>query len=391
MGEQEHSEESTKTRNPVLVFGTASFLNDAGSDMIAPIWPTFLTNIVGLNVFEVGVVDGLALAITSLSKLGAGYASDRTGKRKAFITLGYILSMIGRIGFLISYGFYQILFWKSADRLGKIRGPPRDAIVAAEAGEKKRGGAFGILRALDTAGAVLGAVITFLLFGYLGYYGIILLAAIPGVGAVIVIAILIKEKRGKDVFKGVTFRGLDKNLKLFFFASILFALGTYSYSFLMLYSSGFGYSEATLPLLYILFTLVYAASSYPFGRASDSVGRKPILLLAFSFLILTSLWVNVVNDPLTVIPLFILFGLMNGALDPVQTSLVSDLVEEERRASIIGAFQLATGLTALPAGIIMGFLWESYEALIAFQFSFIMAAIAIVVLWFVKTKQKNPD
>ncbi len=383
-------EKSTK-RDPVLVFGTASFLNDAGSDMIAPIWPTFLTNIVGLNVFQVGVVDGLALTITSLSKLGAGYSSDRTGKRKAFITLGYLLSVIGRLGFLISYGFYQIIFWKSADRFGKIRGPPRDAIVAAEAGEEKRGRAFGILRALDTAGAVLGAVITFLLFGYFGYYGIIFLAAIPSLGSVIVIAVLIKEKRGKDVFKGVTFRGLDKNLKLFFFASILFALGTFSYSFLMLYSEGFGYGEAALPLLYILFTLVYAASSYPFGRASDSIGRKPILLLAFVLLMLTSLWVNFVTDSLTVIPLFILFGLMNGALDPVQTSLVSDLVEEERRASIIGAFQLATGLTALPAGFIMGFLWESYVPLMAFQFSFIVAAIAIAVLWFVKTEQKNPN
>jgi MFS family permease len=357
--------------------------------MIAPIWPTFLTNIVGLNVFQVGVVDGLALTITSLSKLGAGYSSDRTGKRKAFITVGYLLSVIGRLGFLITYGFYHILFWKSTDRLGKIRGPPRDAIVAAEASEKRRGRAFGILRALDTAGAVLGAVITYLLFSYLGYFGIIFLAALPSIGSVIVVAVLIKEKRGKDVFKGVTFRGLNKNLKLFFVASVLFALGTYSYSFLMLYSEGFGYGEEVLPLLYILFTLVYALSAYPFGIASDSFGRKPVLLLAFLLLMLTSFWTILVTDQLTVVPLFILFGLMNGALDPVQTSLVADLVEEKRRASIIGAFQLAIGITALPAGFIMGFLWETYTPILAFQFSFVMVMISIIVLLLVKTKHKE--
>ena len=117
-------------RDPTLVFGTASFLNDTSSDMIASIWPTFLRLHLGLSFFQIGIVDGLALTLTSLSILGAGYTSDRTGKRKSFITIGYFMSMISKIGFLISTGFYHIIFWKSTDRLGKMRGPPRDAIVA---------------------------------------------------------------------------------------------------------------------------------------------------------------------------------------------------------------------------------------------------------------------
>ncbi|MHA2383848.1 MAG: MFS transporter, partial [Candidatus Thorarchaeota archaeon] len=142
--------------------------------MIAPIWPTFLTTQLGLSQGQVQIVDGLALMITSLSKLGAGYASDRSGKRKSFITIGYTLSMFARIGFVLAtyaYQFFQIIVWKSIDRLGKIRGPPRDAIVAGQVTESERGRAFGILRALDTAGAVLGTIITFLLFQYLGYTG----------------------------------------------------------------------------------------------------------------------------------------------------------------------------------------------------------------------------
>ncbi|MFW9888564.1 MAG: MFS transporter [Candidatus Thorarchaeota archaeon] len=381
--------EDKSERDPTLVFGTASFLSDTSSDMIAPIWPTFLQIHLGLSFFQIGVVDGLALTVTSLSKLGAGYASDRTGRRKAFISVGYFLSTISRLGFLLATGFAQILFFKSTDRLGKMRGPPRDAIVAGFADEEKRGRAFGVLRAMDTAGAVLGSVITALLFVMLDYTGIILLAVLPGLGSVIVVTVLIKEKKGRDVFKGVSFRGLSRSLKIFLFASILFALATFSYSFLMLYSEGFGYLETQLPFLYILFTAVYAASAYPFGRASDRFGRKPILLGAFILLALTSAWAFIVSDWVTVIPLFILFGLMNGALDPVQTALVSDLVEEERRSSILGAFQMSIGLCALPAGIVIGYLWDAVGPLMAFQYSIILALIATTALLLVKTKDEQ--
>ncbi len=390
--EENQSEEEMK-HNPAHVFGAASFLNDTGSDMIAPIWPTFLTTQLGLTQGQVQMVDGLALMITSLSKLGAGYASDRSGKRKFFITLGYSLSMLARIGFVLAtyaYQFFQIVAWKSMDRLGKMRGPPRDAIVAGHVTEKERGRAFGILRALDTAGAVLGTIFTFFLFQYLGYTGIILLAVIPTAGSVLVVAVLVKEKRGKDIFKGVNFRGLDKNLKIFLVASVVFALATFSYSLLILFSANYGYTVPEQTLLYLLFTAVYAASAYPFGRLSDKYGRKPILAIAFVFLIITAAWVFLVLDAIMIIPMFIFFGLMNGALDPVQTSFVADLVEKERRASIIGAFQMAVGVSAFPAGLIIGFLWDFYATpVFAFSYSIILTLIALVLLSLVKTRKED--
>lgn len=385
--------------DPAHIFGAASFLNDAGSDMIAPIWPTFLVGL-GFSPGQVQIVDGLALTITSLSKLGAGYASDRTGRRKAFITLGYGLSMISRLGFLLvgffAYRFQHLIFWKSMDRLGKMRGPPRDAIVADHAMEKRRGRAFGILRSLDTAGAVLGTILTLLLFRYLGYGGIILLAVAPSAGSVMLVAALVKEKRGKDVFKGVSFRGLNKDLKMFLAASVLFALATFSYSLLILLSTGQSATVEQQTLLYLLFTMVYAGSAYPFGRLSDRVGRKPVLALAFLLLITTSLWFYLIVDLWTIVPMFLLFGLMNGALDPVQTSLVADLVEKERRASIIGAFQMAIGIAALPAGVLIGHLWDlsmsiNGSPVLAFQYSIVLASIALILLLLVRSDSREEE
>lgn len=392
-------EPAAASKDPAYVFGAASFLNDAGSDMIAPIWPTFLTGL-GLSQGQVQVVDGLALTVTSIAKLGAGYASDRTGRRKLFITIGYALSMVSRLGFLLvsffAYRFQHLVFWKSMDRLGKMRGPPRDAIVADHAQEKTRGKAFGILRSLDTAGAVVGTLITLLLFRFLGYAGIILLAVVPTAGSVIIVTALIREQRGRDVFKGVSFRGLNRNLLLFLAASLLFAMATYSYSLLILLSTGQSSTIEQQTLLYLLFTVVYAASAYPFGGLSDRVGRKPVLLSAFLLLIVTSLWFYLVVDLWSIIPMFFFFGLMNGALDPVQTSLVADLVEKERRASIIGAFQMAIGITALPAGIIIGLLWDLSTAVagspvFAFQYSIALTLLALVILLMVNTQSENRE
>lgn len=394
MSIDEQSSDRVETeRNPAHVLGLASLLNDAGSDMIAPIWPTFLTTQLGISPGQVQMIDGLALMITSLSKLGAGYASDRTGKRKTFIVLGYALSSIARLGFILAtlgYQFIQILLWKSMDRLGKMRGPPRDAIVAGYAAENRRGSAFGVLRALDTSGAVLGSIITLFLFAHLGYTGIILLGVVPGIGSVLVVSVLIKEKRGKDVFKGVSFRGLDRNLKVFLVASVLFALATFSYSLLILYSVTFGYTVIQQTLLYLLFTVIYAATAYPFGRVSDRVGRKPVLVAAFLFLILTAAWGYFFTiDMLTIIPLFAFYGLMNGALDPVQTSLIADLVEEKRRASIIGAFQMAIGVSAFPAGLIIGYLWDHFNPQAAFLYSIVLTAIALFLLLLIRTKKSE--
>jgi MFS family permease len=372
-------------KNQTLTFGTASFLNDMSSDMIAPIWPTFLLNYVGLTFAMISFIDGLALTITALSKLGAGYASDKTNKRKPYITAGYFLSMISRLGFIFSTSFVAITITKSLDRLGKIRQAPRDAMVAGESDENTRGETFGFLRAMDSAGALVGAIISFFLFIYIGYVGIILLATVPAAMSVIVIAFLIKERKGKDVFKGVSFKGLNMNLKIFLLASILFALATFSYSFLILFSSDY-YTEFQLPLLYILFTLTDSASAYPFGRASDRFGRKSVLILGFLFLILTAIWSHSANDWITIISLFLLFGLSAGALTPVQTAYVADLVEEERRASIIGAFQMTIGLAALPAGLIIGYLWESFGFLIAMDYSMILAFVAILLMLLIQTE-----
>ncbi|NWF97212.1 MAG: MFS transporter [Candidatus Thorarchaeota archaeon] len=383
--------QATPDHDPVRAFGAASFLNDTGSDMISAVWPNYLKTYLGLPFVFVLAIDGLAQTVTALAKVSAGYASDRTGRRKPFIIAGYSMASISRLGFALSTvfspGLFQAAALKTMDRLGKIRGPPRDAIVADCAEKRHRGRSFGFLRAMDTAGALFGSILAVLLFGTLGYAGIFLLATIPSLFSVLIVLRFIRDKRGRDVFKGISFRNLDKNLKILLLASLLLAMATYSYSFIILFAGGLGWDEAQAPLLYVLFNLVYAGSALPFGAASDKYGRKSILLTAAVLLVLTSLWSNVATNMLMVLPMLVFFGLVNGALDPVQTTFVADLVEPERRGTIIGGFQMAIGLAALPGGVIIGYIADAYSLVTAFHYSVVLTMAAIVLLLLVRSQK----
>lgn len=169
----------SETRKFMTIFSTASFLNDFGSDMIYPIWPFCVTTFLKANLAVLGFVDGLGDAIVSISQAGSGYLSDRIGKRKVFVWTGYLFGAASRIGYALSTAWQHLIPFRILDRSGKIRGAPRDAIVADVSTDENRGRNFGLLRAMDNLGAVCGIITCFLLFGLLGYTSLFLLASIP--------------------------------------------------------------------------------------------------------------------------------------------------------------------------------------------------------------------
>lgn len=379
----------TNSKKTLWVLSVASFLNDVGSDMIAPIWPVFVTSVLGANMAVLGLVDGLGEAIVSLSQAVSGYLSDRLRKRKVFIWTGYSFAAIARLGYATSHTWQNIIPFKIIDRSGKIRGAPRDAIIADIASDTTRGKYFGILEAMDNLGAVFGIIASIFLLGILGYRNLFLLATVPSIIGVLLVFFYIKEPADGRIklYKGIALKDINQNLRLFLTLSAFFALGSFSYSFLLLYAKLYGFRVITIPILYLLYTLIASIFSFRFGKLSDTLGSKPVVFLSYFFWALTLLFFILFKNQAGVVFGFILYGLHLAAWDPVKKKFVSELAPPDFKASTLGAYQMIIGLCALPASFIAGILWDKVGISAPLYFALSLTIIASGMLAFVKERK----
>jgi MFS family permease len=379
-------EAATDQKKTMRTFALASFLNDMGSDIIYPIWPLFVTNILRANMAALGFLDGLGDALVSLSQAASGYFSDRIKKRKIFIWTGYLCGSLSRLGYALSSIWQHLNPFRILDRVGKIRSAPRDALIADISTNETRGRNFGFLRAMDNAGAVMGILICIAFVNLLGFKLLFALAAIPSLIGALLIVLNIKEKKSGEVkiYKGISFKDINKNLRLYMFLNALYALGAFSYSFLLVYAKNFGFKVGFIPVLYLIYTASASIFSLPFGKLSDKIGRKPVLMLAYLFWAGVCLGIMVSRSALLIVGLFVLYGIHKAALDPVQRTLVCELSPLSFRASCLGGFQMVIGLCALPASLVAGFLWDRIGMFAPFVLSLGLTALAFGLLVFVK-------
>ncbi len=373
-----------KARRFMAVFSSASFLNDFGSDIIYPVWPLFVTSFLRANVAVLGFIDGLGDAVVSMSQAGSGYLSDRLGKRKIFIWTGYLCGSLSRVGYALSAVWQSLIPFRVLDRFGKIRGAPRDAIVADISTRENRGRNFGLLRAMDNLGALCGIIACILLFNYLGYRNLFLLASIPSLIGAMLVLVFIGDRKTERIYEGISLKDLTINLKLFLLLSALFALGSFSYSFLLVYAGEFGFKKTFIPILYLVFTVVASLLSLPFGKLADKAGRKTVLVLSYFFWGLTCFGFICIRSYTGLVLLFVLYGLHKAAIEPAQRAFVSELSPAKYRASVLGAFQMIVGLCALPSSVIAGLLWLNLEVSAPFYFSLTLTGLAIALMLFVK-------
>ncbi len=380
-----------EVKKKVRTFAAASFFNDLGSDMVFPVWPLYVTSVLGANMTVLGLLDGVGNAIVSISQAISGYISDRIGQRKVFVWIGYLLGGLARIGYALSPAWPYLLPFRLLDRSGKMRDAPRDAIVSEITPGQHRGRSFGLIGTMDNLGAVTGIAISIIFLGMLGYRNLFLLAAIPSVIAALLIGLRIREAKNSQtkIFKGINFKDFTPNLKLYTALSALFSLGAFSYSFLLIFAKDYGFQIGFVPVLYLLFTVVAAVFTLPFGRLSDKWGRKKILYLSFLFWAVVSIIFILSHSYWAIILAFLCYGLHRAALDPVQKALVTELAPKEVLGSTIGGFQMVMGLCSLPASLVAGLLWDRIGVTAPFYLSLLLTVGAAFLLIFVKETVKH--
>jgi MFS family permease len=355
----------------VWVVTATSFLTDVSSEMIFNLVPLFLANVLKAGTAVIGLIDGLAETTASLMKIYAGALSDRLGQRKWLTVLGYAISTISKPFLYIADAWGWVLSVRVADRFGKgVRTAPRDALVADSIDEKQRGLAFGLHRAGDTAGAFLGVLIAAVIV-WLTERGaadltrrtfqiLVLASIVPAVLAVLVLAFGAKETgvRSRSKVPALSLKGMDTRFKLFMLVLVLFTLGNSSDAFIILLGQKRGLDVLEILLMLMTFNLIYSVLSGPLGALSDKIGRRRLIVSGWVAYGLVYLGFGLSHTGWQVWALYGLYGIYYAAAEGTGKAFVADLVTPERRGMAYGLYNAAIGLTAFPASLIAGLLWQ---------------------------------
>jgi MFS family permease len=374
-GKKEQTRSETKLPRNVWILTFTSFFTDISSDMILNLIPLFLANVLGAGTAVVGVIEGIAETTASIMKLFSGAISDKLKQRKSLAVIGYGLSSLSKPFLLLANSWGWVLGVRFSDRLGKgIRTAPKDALLAGSVDEKNRGLAFGVHRAGDTAGAFLGvAIAAFViwrtqvnlsLLSGSTFHTIVLISIIPAFLAVAVIAfgardVLVKSQSDVPI---LSWKGLDKRFQFYIFVTILFTLGNSSDAFITLRAQERGLNILQIMLMLMTFNAIYAALSGPLGALSDRLGRRRLIIIGWITYGLIYLGFGLSTGGTAIWILFSLYGIYYALTEGSGKALIADLVPDEKRGTAYGIYYAAVGLTALPASVIAGLLWQGFGA-----------------------------
>lgn len=373
----------------IVALGTVAFWSGLSQDMINSIFPIFLTSL-GFTKEFIGFLNGLVTSVTSIFKILSGYISDKLRHRKWIVFTGYAISLATRplLGFFSAAA--AIVGLRFTDAVGKgTKDAPRDALVAESSPEKKTGRSFGLHRMLDTFGSVAGPLVVVLLLKLLGeniasYKKIFLLTAVPSAIALFIIAFLVRETaRLKTLEEKISvkksFAGMGGNFYFLLFVIVIFSLGNSTDAFLLLRAQNLGLSIIAIPFVYAIYYFVYALLSYPIGILSDRIGKKTMIVAGWGVYGLTYLGFALANRAWQVWPLFIFYGLFYAATEGSGRALTADIVKPAYHGLAFGLYNTAIAVTALPASVFAGYLWDRYSPAAAFHLGSITAALAILL------------
>jgi len=393
----ENKEIKNNKNNNIKVLGWVTFFGGLSQDMIVPILPTFYTQILGLSKEMVGLIEGSVTTVVSLMRIISGIISDKIGKRKSIVFIGYLFSAIGRVLLPLTNGAAMVFGLRLVDGIGKgTKDAPRDALIAKSSKMKNMGFSFGFQRMLDTLGSFLGPLITaglMLLFtkyiDSIKYRLIFLIAGLVAFITIILIGLFVVEQKGERVSSSFkldlsVFKG---KFLLFFIVMLIFTLGNSSDAFLILRARSVGVKDSTIPIIIAIFNLFYALLSVPSGVLSDKIGRVNVIRLGWIIYAVTYLGFALAKLPWHIWVLYAIYGVYYSTTEGVAKSLVAHIVDDSNRGTAFGLYNASMGLLALPASFIAGYLWDKVSPAAPFYFGALCSIMAVVLITLFKIEK----
>jgi MFS family permease len=372
----------------IVLIGLISLFIDMSTEMVYPLIPLYLTTALGATPAIVGIIEGIAESIASLLKVLSGYIGDVRQNKKKLVFAGYSAAAIYKVILLLVGSWAGVLAARVVDRTGKgIRTAPRDALVAQSCGGKKMGGAFGLHKMLDMAGAALGALLAFVFIALgSGFKSAFAWSLIPaGIGLLIIFAVredkCAEAPRERFSLKGVK---LDARIKLYLGVVFFFCLGNSSNVFLLLKAQETGFTSAEVMLLYLVFNASASALSLPFGKLSDKVGRSRVLVPGYIVYGLVYLGFALLASQAAAVVLFVLYGAYTALISGAERALIAETAPAQYKGTVLGLYGMLQGIGLLLSSIIAGALWNALGSdapfLLGGGIGLVSALLAAIVL-----------
>jgi MFS family permease len=376
----------------ILFTGLTSFLTDTSVKMVYSVMPMFLLSI-GASKTSLSLIEGIAESTAALIKTLSGFWSDRIGKNKPFMLIGYGISalIIPLYSFVISP--MQVLYLRFIERFGKgMRTAPRDSLIAGSVTNGETGKSFGLQKAMDNSGAIVGPLAAFILLIFFpeNYRLIFILSGIPAILSIFVIIFGINEaKKSKEsLFKKFHFKDFPRKYYLFLAIIFIFTLGNSTDALLMVKANEVGVKVAYIPLVYLITSIVSVLLAIPIGSLSDKIGKEKILITGFLIYAVVYYGFGVTTSVSTIVSLFALYGLYSAATDGIQKAFVSDVIDKNKQGTGLGIYNALLGITLLPASVIAGLLYDKVNSHIPFYFGAATAIISAILMLFFARKTK---
>ena len=376
----------------VWALGLVSLFMDLSSEMIHALLPLYLVTVLGASTLTVGIIEGIAEATASITKIFSGALSDYLGKRKLLVALGYGLAAVTKPIFPLAPDIAWLTAARFIDRVGKgIRGAPRDALIADLTPDGTRGGAYGLRQSLDTIGAVLGPLLAIVFMALLAdnFTHVFWIAVIPAFISVAVIVFAVREperplglRRVQSPFSRAELARLSMRYWTVVAVTAIFTLARFSEAFLLLRAQSVGLAITVVPVVMVVMNIVYTLSAWPAGALSDGIGRYRLIVAGFALLIVADLVLALGASVFTVMIGVALWGLHMGLTQGLLSALVADAAPAELRGTAFGVFNLVSGLAMLAASVIAGALWDTIGPDGTFLAGAVFTAVALAVLPF---------